>query len=725
MPSKTGTVFDQFVSDATPTTPLPVQKGKSGTVFDSLEEKPAQLTPPTGADSLRMGGKAMKDVLVNNAPDIGMTLGGAVGTFGGPEGTVAGAGVGMALGQAIKDQIAENEGAVPMSGTEAARSMEGAFNKGAFLQYLTPVALRGLAKLGSGIVKGVIGVGEGVAPELFPGQFKGVPGVPAAPLPGGPMPPVPPGLAQASSVARGAAGAAEAKAGSAGLSSAVARVEAGNATEAQESTAKALQQSLDFLPDPGTLGTGQEVQSGLRTGADIWHREGGVLYDKSKALTRDIQIPNKELNSLGTQLAREKSPETIAFSQSGGYTPKIQKIVDDLTSLGTEITDKEGNVLRPASDTTSFQALDGYRQTLQAISQDRTDPLAATQAQGILKKVTGLITDVMSKDLAGTPEGQAWEEARKFWKEGAAVFDHAVMTKAVNANPEDVLAMLKPASGVNAASITEAQQFRTGLIDYIRVNGTSDEVAHAEKVYNTLLNGFTQRNLGINGDVTALPGKLAGYKDVMKIIYDGTAEGRTLRQGIEGMSNAVSETLKKNSILTGAEKDFQYAYDAASRAGASAEKAETAGIAAAKSVQDKNFTNLSEAHQKMIVKAEQDIRARVKRQVASFVTMAAVATGFSGHGLIASAEAGAGIGLADSFVDSVIRNRKASGIWDKLVAQQVDRAIHPPNISLPKDLLTPTKPAALFTSLANALRIGNMVYKETSPFGPMPTRKTK
>ncbi len=271
--------------------------------------------------------------------------------------------------------------------------------------------------------------------------------------------------------------------------------------------------------------SGLSVQERIVAGRAIWSRVGKEHYDKAKELTHGVAVPSYPVKKIAEQLLLESQSTMLTFPKTGTWGTEVFKMLDEIRMLPENVP---------------FEALENYRSML--LSKMDADPLSHSRKEGVYKLITGGLTDAMvlgTKGMGGEAEAAA-NTARVFWREGAQLFDNSILTQAINKNPEDVFALIRPGGPGKSASITEARRIREGVLDFAEKYGTEEEVIAARKTYNSFLQTVTTSGIKID-DIAKLPENYAAYGEVIDILYSGTAEGRAIKANLDRYVNAIGE----------------------------------------------------------------------------------------------------------------------------------------------------------------------------------------
>ena len=153
---------------------------------------------------------------------------------------------------------------------------------------------------------------------------------------------------------------------------------------------------------------GRETHNALRGLADQLSDEGGYMYEQAGHL--DPGIPTVKIDKAAKkakEIAGQIKQADIALAKTGTVPPATE--LEGTRKLVEAIADMEGEII-------PFAAAEGLGQKLQALV-DRHPALAAVRGALKADQATLKVTNPAHQPLV-----EAYEEARRFWREGPAQF---------------------------------------------------------------------------------------------------------------------------------------------------------------------------------------------------------------------------------------------------------------------------------------------------------------
>ena len=299
---------------------------------------------------------------------------------------------------------------------------------------------------------------------------------------------------------------------------------------------KAINTILDRMSPPSNpTETGQAVQGMLKVSKDIFDEEAGKRYTMLDQEAKGVTVDMEPLQKIAAQRLATKAPAETAYPDIGGYGKSAKQILENIVNGPPKVP---------------FLVAQQVRTNLRNIT-PQTSELMGGEAKGVGSEMVGKLTTAM--DDAGkklNPKARdLWNDARKFYAEGATIFDHASITALISKEPEEV------AKAIKEGGLTTARRIRSAVMDYADAYGTYQQAMDAKETWGRFQDTFMRSNIVLDPENTGKQigiEQLAGMKDridnygprVMEEIFGKDQAGKIARKNITDISEAFSRIQK-------------------------------------------------------------------------------------------------------------------------------------------------------------------------------------
>jgi hypothetical protein len=302
-----------------------------------------------------------------------------------------------------------------------------------------------------------------------------------------------------------------------------------------EAAENAVNTALQSLSQPNSrLSTGGSLVESLEDANKIYHAEGEKLYQRVAQLSPNLLVNISSVRAEASRMLRASSSGGSAayFGRTGALTSTEKSVLQDIKN---------------APDYVPFQAATEYRSRLRGLG-PASDDLMPGRGPGLAKHFVGRLTDAIERagqGITGANAVQAWQDARKFWREGAEIFEGGLVQKLIDTDPSKVVAGIKTPEDIGAV--------KTALFNYGGHNPSSPEALKAaaswdkfrERYVRDVLLGTGPSTSSIGADpLKALSDNLKNMEpETLQAIF-GDARGGRAYETLKEIGNAMDRVTK-------------------------------------------------------------------------------------------------------------------------------------------------------------------------------------
>ena len=496
---------------------------------------------PPVAEAAKQGKLTLKDLAATGINAI-PTIGGAAGAITGEAvlptgGGIPGAAMGGAAGEAIKEAIVSKVGADKLSGpnvpvdqppgttSEVQNKILTSGGEQALQEFGGRVMASGVRALAAGPLHGAAGRAENLAVKEF-AQKSGLR------LTG-------PEMAGNASRASRAFHTAQRL----GEYSFFAQKYIESAREAGVDKALGyLDEQLDKLhPPTSPVQAGEAAQEAFKTSHQIFRETANRYYEVVDQEAKGVMVNMRGVKAEARRLLADDNELRSYYAETGKVGPEAAKILNDAAKQPDQVP---------------FTIAQKWRTKLMGATPDPTE-FAANEKQGIAKKFVSDVTESMDNSASAlNPKARdAWEAARRFYKDGMEMFDSATIRKLMDSpkGPEMI------ASEIKYGDVTKAKLIRRAILDYPTQYGDPAQKQVADLTWRQFQEQFVRSSLlenpeGLGGGVGVqkLMEDPAGMKKrleklgpgVLKEIFGSDPAGKEILQNVRDMSEAMARMEK-------------------------------------------------------------------------------------------------------------------------------------------------------------------------------------
>ena len=200
-----------------------------------------------------------------------------------------------------------------------------------------------------------------------------------------------------------------------------------------------------LYPPSSPTEAGEDLQKMFKMSHDLFKEASNDIFEnqlKAPAAAANLTINLKGFKAAAKARLGAAAPVSKAFGAVGDLTPKERSILEGIVN---------------APDEVPFAVAHEYRSKLMDVTPDPNE-IMATRAQGTAKSMVKELTEAMDNSFnACSPQLQSvWHHAREFYKEGAELFDNAVIQGMMEKEPEALVNVIQPHAERTAQRIREA-----------------------------------------------------------------------------------------------------------------------------------------------------------------------------------------------------------------------------------------------------------------------------
>lgn len=233
-------------------------------------------------------------------------------------------------------------------------------------------------------------------------------------------------------------------------------------TEGLENAANAIDHMVDSLvasPSSPTQ-TGYAVRDAMNAGYKMFQEVSGSIYQQLDQAAQGVMVDASPIKAEANRWLAKAATQTGYMPRTGDVSAGARKILEDAAGL---------------PDWVPFSVAHEWRKKLISASPE-VGKLFAGEGKEAAKKMVGIVTETMdnSAQALNPSAARLWSAARKFYKNGAEVFDNAVINRMLNTDrgAEMVVAELKP------GMVDYATKVRSAILDYpVKFGSKTDQDA--------------------------------------------------------------------------------------------------------------------------------------------------------------------------------------------------------------------------------------------------------
>ena len=299
----------------------------------------------------------------------------------------------------------------------------------------------------------------------------------------------------------------------------------------------AINQVLDRLhPPTSPAQAGESVKGMFKLSKDLFSKEASHLYWDLDQEAQGVMTDMSSVKTWAKARLQDDAAEKVLHPH-GGYNRQTLDLLGDAAKQ---------------PDAIPFSNAQNWRSYLMKIT-PQPNQLLADETRGIAKQLVRDTTGAMeasSKSL--NPKAhQLWVEARQFYKDGAELFDHEVITGMMKKDSADVVHAIKPKIG----DTETASRIRSAILDYPAKYGDPADVQEANYTWRQFQEQFVRSRLledpehtGMTAGVPISAQHLGGMKErihefgpgVMGEIFGRDAEGKVALKNLTDLGEAFS-----------------------------------------------------------------------------------------------------------------------------------------------------------------------------------------
>ena len=279
---------------------------------------------------------------------------------------------------------------------------------------------------------------------------------------------------------------------------------------------------LDRLAPPTSPSeAGQAVQGMFKVSNDLFSKEAAKLYWSLDQEANGVMVDMTSVKEFASKALAEDAANKKLYPNSGGYGAKTLKLLEDAAKQ---------------PDSVPFSSAHKWRSNLIKMT-PQSDELRATELPGMAKKLVVDVTGAMdgsAKDFNPTA-AKMWVEARKFYRDGMALFDQETITGLMSKEPDLVVKAIKP-QGVEVAA-----RIRKAILEYPLKYGNEDEQQEARLTWKQFQEQFVRSNILEDPEHTGVGVEVQDLSAIKKRIND---MGPGVMKEILGSSSTGEDVLK-------------------------------------------------------------------------------------------------------------------------------------------------------------------------------------